>query len=96
MISSLLPLWEKVASEAPDEGSLSERRGCIRGDNPSPVRALRCVHPLPQGEREDVDPHTFRFIHTAFGSVKFSIAAEPCSRPKPESRTPPHGNRTSV
>jgi 2-dehydropantoate 2-reductase len=33
---------------------------------------------------------------TAFGSVKFSIAAVPCSRPKPESRTPPHGNRTSV
>jgi len=39
---------------------------------------------------------TFKFIQTAFGSVKFSIAAVPCSRPKPESRTPPHGNRTSV
>jgi hypothetical protein len=39
---------------------------------------------------------TFRFIQTAFGSVKFSIADVPCSRPKPESRTPPHGNRTSV
>jgi hypothetical protein len=39
---------------------------------------------------------TFRFIQTAFGSVKLSIAAVPCSRPKPESRTPPHGSRTSV
>jgi hypothetical protein len=25
-------------------------------------------------------------IHTALGSVKFSIAISPCSRPKPESR----------
>src|ERR1700687_5771140 len=39
---------------------------------------------------------TFKFIQTAFGSVKFSIAAVPCSRPKPETRTAPHGNRTSV
>ena len=43
-----------------------------------------------------LNDQTFRFIQTAFGSVKFSIAAVPCSRPKPESRTPPHGNRTSV
>ena len=35
-------------------------------------------------------------IQIAFGSVKFSIAAMPCSRPRPESRSPPHGNRTSV
>ncbi len=40
--------------------------------------------------------HTFRFIHTAFGSVKFSSAAVPCSRPRPESRSPPQGSRTSV
>jgi 6-hydroxynicotinate 3-monooxygenase len=37
-----------------------------------------------------------RFIQTAFGSVKLSSAAVPCSRPKPESRTPPQGSRTSV
>ena len=37
-----------------------------------------------------------RFTQTALGSVKFSIAAVPCSRPRPESRSPPHGNRTSV
>src|SRR5689334_11788383 len=40
--------------------------------------------------------YTFKFIQTAFGSVKFSIAAVPCSRPRPESRSPPHGSRTSV
>ena len=39
---------------------------------------------------------TFRFIQTAFGSVKLSMAAVPCSRPRPESRSPPQGNRTSV
>jgi hypothetical protein len=31
-----------------------------------------------------------------FGSVKFSSAASPCSRPKPDSPDPPHGKRTSV
>jgi len=40
--------------------------------------------------------HTFKFTHTAFGSVKFASASVPCSRPKPESPAPPHGNRTSV
>src|SRR6266702_8523779 len=39
---------------------------------------------------------TARFIHTALGSVKLSIAAVPCSRPRPESRSPPQGRRTSV
>jgi hypothetical protein len=42
------------------------------------------------------DRQTFKFIQTAFGSVKLSIAAVPCSRPSPESRSPPQGNRTSV
>src|ERR1700687_1895030 len=35
-------------------------------------------------------------IHITFGSVKLSMAASPCSRPKPESRAPPQGSRTSV
>ncbi len=39
---------------------------------------------------------TARFIQTALGSVKLSMAAVPCSRPRPESRSPPQGRRTSV
>jgi hypothetical protein len=39
------------------------------------------------------DHQTSRFIHTAFGSVKLSIAAVPCSRPRPDS---PHGRRTDI
>jgi len=35
-------------------------------------------------------------IQTVFGSVKFSNAASPCSRPNPDSPDPPQGNRTSV
>src|ERR1700730_16806275 len=36
---------------------------------------------------------TFRFIQTAFGSVKLSIAAVPWSRPKPQLRQTPQGRR---
>src|SRR6185312_6635899 len=35
-------------------------------------------------------------IQTTLGSVKLSMAASPCSRPKPESRAPPQGRRTAV
>src|SRR5471030_219556 len=41
-------------------------------------------------------PHCVSDTHTLLGSVKFSIATSPCSRPKPESPEPPQGNRTSV
>jgi len=43
---------------------------------------------------DDLGHQTFRFIQTAFGSVKLSIAAVPCSQPRPESRSPPHGKST--
>src|SRR4249920_504524 len=47
-VSSLLPLWEKVArtQSASDEGSASAER------DPSPAHDTSYrVHPLPQGER---------------------------------------------
>src|SRR5262249_44455649 len=67
-------------------------RGVYTGTS-RPLRRLRCA----SKRRIADDPgQTFRFIHTAFGSVKFSIAAVPCSRPSPESRSPPQGRRTSV
>src|ERR1700736_6142842 len=51
---------------------------------------------LLRRDDEVLNRQTLRFIQTAFGSVKFSIAAVPCSRPRPESRSPPQGNLTSV
>ena len=48
-LSSLLPLWEKVArtKSVPDEGSLSAERT----PHPSQSCFARLIHPLPQGER---------------------------------------------
>jgi len=45
---------------------------------------------------EHTDLHGSIAIQTVFGSVKFSNAASPCSRPNPDSPDPPQGNRTSV
>src|SRR5438132_14371824 len=47
VLSSLLPLWEKVArtKSTPDEGFASAER------DPSPA-LVSLGHPLPQGERE--------------------------------------------
>jgi len=65
-------------------------------DQPWPCRPRLSVLLFPQHQAFSRLSQTFKFIQTAFGSVKLSIAAVPCSRPKPESRTPPQGNRTSV
>ena len=48
-LSSLLPLWEKVAraTSAPDEGFFPRRET----PHPSRTRCARPCHPLPQGER---------------------------------------------
>lgn len=45
---------------------------------------------------EYADFHCSMAIQMDFGSVKFSSAASPCSRPKPDSPDPPQGRRTSV
>jgi hypothetical protein len=65
-------------------------------DQPWPCRPRLSVLLFPQHQAFSRLSQTFKFIQTAFGSVKLSIASVPCSRPKPESRTPPQGNRTSV
>src|ERR1700736_4643273 len=47
------------------------------------------IHPI----RGALETHPSRANQTAFGSVKFSIADSPCSRPTPDSPDPPQGNR---
>ncbi|SFP90696.1 hypothetical protein SAMN03159463_05118 [Mesorhizobium sp. NFR06] len=51
--SSLLPLWEKVAPKATDEGCSRQRQRLTLLERPSSVSALRADPPSPQGEKED-------------------------------------------
>ena len=84
--------WPKLKSEQtlPSQSISATSLGHV-------VRDFPCFQVVfPQHQTFSRLSQTFKFIQTAFGSVKLSIAAVPCSRPKPESRTPPQGNRTSV